>query len=448
MAVLPLANLSGDPEEDYFADGFTGELIAGLTQVEGFNVISRGSVLDFRDSDLSVNQMAEKLGVDKVVTGTVLQEGKALRVTIEIIDIAKGLAVWANTFHGFDEEVLQLQGSMARSIVDVLKGGVTEREEQLFSGAAKVDPEAYRAYLKGYALADTWGVNEIWEKALKHFREATRIEPGFAPAYAAQSKIYYYLGWFYMDMEYPSMCEAAARKAMELDPDSPEANTALARYLYMYENRWDEAQALFTKAMELDQGNAQVLDGFGIFLWLSGQCDEGIRVLQKAADLNPLSFGASRNLANAMLNCGKYEESIQLTTALMDRFQGETTHMKYFLALSYASLGKMEEAVAAVESEGVMLDAKVYVYWLAGRKDEAWDLAGGRDGNNPAQAHNRASLLILEGDHDQAIDLFEQALKAYPALTKFTILTYSVQEPLKDEPRFQELMRSINAPGW
>lgn len=448
MAVLPLANLSGDPDEDYFADGFTGELIAGLTQVEGFNVIARGSVLDFRNSDLSVKQMAEKLGVDKVVTGTVLQEGKALRVTIEIIDIAKGLAVWANTFHGFDDEVLQLQGSMARSIVEVLKGGVTEREEQLFSGAAKVDPEAYRAYLKGYALADKWGNVDIWKEALGHFREASRIEPGFAPAYAAQSKIYYYLGWFYPDMEYPSMCEAAARKAMEFDPDLPEANTALAMYLYMYENRWDEAQTLFAKALELAQGNSEVFAGYGTFLLLSGQCDEGIRILRKAADLSPLDFGPSRNLANALLNCWKFEEGIQLTTALMDRFQDETTHMKYFLAYGYAGLGRMEEAVAAVESEGVSVDAKIYVYWLAGRKDEAWDLAGGRDGNNPAQAHNKAMLLILEGDYDQAIDVYKQGVKAFPALTKFIILTNYVQEPLKDEPRFQELMRSINVPGY
>ena len=251
-----------------------------------------------------------------------------------------------------------------------------------------------------------------------------------------------------MDMEYPSMCEAAARTAMELDPDLPEANTSLASYLFMYENRWDEAQALFTKAMELDQGNAQVLDSFGIFLWLSGQCDEGIRVLQKAADLNPLSFGASRNLANAMLNCGKFEESIQLTTSLMDRFQDETTHMKYFLACGYAGLGKMEEAMAAAEKADVDQAGMANVYWLAGRKDEAWDLVGGRDGNDPSHIQMRAMLLILEGDLDQAIDLFEQGLKAYPALTQFFILTYSVQEPMRDVPRFQELMRSMNVPGY
>ncbi len=448
LAVLPLANLSGDSDEDYFADGFTGELIAGLTQVEGFNVIARGSVLDFRHSDLSVKEIAEILGVDKVVTGTVQQEGKALRVTVEIIDIAKGLAVWANTYNGWDEEVLQLQGSMSRSIVEVLKGGVTEREEQIFSGAAKVDPDAYRAYLKGYALADKWGVDEVWQKALGHFREATRLEPGFAPAYAAQSKIYYYLGWFHTDMEYPSMCEAAARKSMELDPDLPEANTALARYLYMYENRWDEAQALFTRALELGPGNAEVLDGFGGFLWLSGQCDEGIGILQKAADLSPLNFGPSRQLASALLNCGEFEECIRLTTLLMDRFQGETTHMNYFLAWSYAGLGKMDEAVAATENGVVSLDALTYVYWLAGRKDEAWDLAGGRDGNDPSQVHNKAILLMLEGEHDQAIDLFEQGLNASPALTKFYMLNKLVQDLLKDEPRFKELMRSMNVPGY
>ena len=448
LAVLPLANLSGDSDEDYFADGFTGELIAGLTQVQGFNVIARGSVLDFRNSDLSVNQMAEKLGVDKVVTGTVQQEGKSLRVTIEIIDIAKGLAVWANTFNGSDEEVLQLQGSMARSIVEVLKGGVTEREEQLFSGVAKIDPEAYRAYLKGIALAETWGLDEIWHEALGYFQEAVIIEPEFAPAYAAQSRIYNFLGWFAPEEGYPSMCEEAARKALELDPDLPEANAALAHYLYLYEHRWDEAQVLFTKAMELDPGNVHVLLAFAPFLWMSGQCDEGIRIFQKAADLDPLNIAPSQGVANALCNCGKFEECIRLSTELLERFQSEITLLEYFMALSYAGLGQMEEAMAAAEIAKTSQSGMANVYWLAGRKDEAWDLVGGRDGNDPSHIQMRAALLILEGDLDQAIDLFEQGLKAYPALTQFFILTYSVQEPMRDVPRFQELMRSMNVPGY
>jgi len=448
MAVLPLANLSRDPDQDYFADGFTGELIAGLTQVEGLRVIARSSVLEFRNSNLSVNQIAEKLGVDKVVTGTLQQEGKALRVTVEIIDIAKGLVMWANTFNGSDEEVLQLQGSMARSIVEELKGGVTEGEERLFSGAAKVDPEAYRAYLKGNALADTWGVDEIWHEALGYYREAVKIEPGFAPAYAAQSRIYYSLGWFYPEMEYPSMCEAAARKALELDPDLPEANSALARYLYLYENHWDEAQDLFAKALELDSGNVEVLLAVGAFLRMSGKCDEAIPIIRKAADLDPLNYAPSRNLSNALLNCGKFEECVRLSTELMDRFQGEATHMEYYRAFCFAGLGKMEEAMVAAVIADVSQSAMANIYWLAGRKDEAWDLVGGRDGNDPSHIQMRAMLLILEGDHDQAIDLFEQGVKVYPALTKFAILTYWIQEPLKDVPRFQELMRSMNVPGY
>jgi serine/threonine protein kinase/tetratricopeptide (TPR) repeat protein len=448
MAVLPLTNLSGDPDQDYFADGFTGELIAGLTRVVGLNVIARSSVLDFRDSDLSVKEIAEKLGVDKVVTGTIQQEGKALRVTIEIIDIAKGLAMWANTFNGLDEEVLQLQGSMARSIVEVLKGEVTEKEEQLFSGAPKIDPEAYRAYLKGNALAEIWGSGKIWNEALGYYREAARIEPGFAPAYAAQSRIYNFMGWFSPEMGYPSMCEAAAREAIDLDPDLPEANAALAHYLYLYEHRWDEAQALFTKAMELDPGNVEVLMAYAPFLWMSGQCDEGIRLFQKAADLDPLNYAPSQGTANALLNCGKFEECIQLSNVLLDRFQGETTHLEYFMAFCYAGLGKMEEAMAAAKIAKTSQAGMANVYWLAGRKAEAWNLVGGRYGDDPSKFKMRALLFSLEGDYDQAIDLYEQSLKAYPALTTFFILTSFAQEPLKDAPRFQELMRSINVPGY
>jgi TolB-like protein len=452
IAVLPLENLSDNlsdnPDQGYFVDGFTGELIAGLTRVAGLKVMARGSVLGFRDSDLSVQQIAEKLGVETVVTGAIQQEGRALRVTVEIIDIAKGIARWADTFNGSSEEVLQLQGSMTKAIVEVLKGEVTEKEERLFSGAAKVDPEAYRAYLKGYALEDTWGDDEIWQETIQHFREAARIEPGFAPAYAGQARIYNYLGWFYPDMGYQSMCNAAARKALELDPDLPEANAALAAYLYLFENRWDEARTLFAKALALAPGNGNVLGDYSLFLRLSGQCDEAIRMYRQAAELDPLSFAPSRELSVALLNCGKFEECIRLSTTLMKRFEGESTHLEYFLAFSYAGLGKMEEALAAAENADVSRDGMASVYWLAGRIDEAWELVGGRDGNDPAKSHMRAILLILEGDYDQAIDLFEMAVKVYPVVTKFYVLGDFILGALGDLPRFQAFLRSMNVPGY
>jgi serine/threonine-protein kinase len=453
IAVLPLENLSANPDQEYFADGFTGELIAGLTRVRGLQVMARGSVMGFRNTDLTVDEIAEKLGVERVVTGAIQEVDNVLQVTVEIIDIDQGFAMWADSFQGSPNEVLQLQGSMTRSIVEVLKGDVSDSEEILFSGRAEVDPEAYRSYLKGKALTDTWGVEEIWQKALGYFREAARIEPGFAPAYAAQADMYYFLSWIHPEMEYPSMCKAAAQKALDLDPDLPEANSALATYLFVFEYRWDEAQVLFTKALESDPGNVDVLGSFAVYLRMSEQCDEAIRLARKAADLDPLNFGTSRNLANALLNCREYEECLQLTAALQDRFQGETTHMDYFRSFCFAGLGRMEEAIAAVDSAvadngGVGRGGMANVYWLAGRTDEAWDLVGGRDGNDPTRFSMRAVLYSLEGDHDQAIDLLEQALEANPAMTFFYLTSAIIEEPLRDVPRFQELMRSINVPGY
>jgi TolB-like protein/tetratricopeptide (TPR) repeat protein/predicted Ser/Thr protein kinase len=444
MAVLPLENLSGDSEQDYFADGFTSELIAGLTQVQGLQVMARGSVLEFRHSDLTVKQIAEKLGVDKVVTGTVQQENGALRASIEIIDIAKGLAMWANTFNGSDEEVLQLQGTMTRSILEVLKGKVTESEEQIFSGAPTIDPQAYRAYLKGRALIDAWGSWGVWEEALGLFREAAKIEPGFAPAYVSQAEIYNFMGWFSPETEYPAMCEAAASKALEIDPDLPEANSEMALYLFLFENRFDEAAILMAKAMAGAPGSVDVLGDYGTFLMLSGQCEEAVAIRRREAQADPLNFGPNRNLANVLVNCQEFEECIALCNQLKVRFPDEETHMDYFMAIAYMGLGQIDKALeAGKKSPGGYMAP---IYWLSGAKDEAWQLVNDSEAD-PTNNLNRIALMVLEEDYDQAMDVLEEWAEARPVLAKF-IINYPLFEPLHEQLRYQELMRKMNIPGY
>ena len=447
MAVLPFKDLSQNSGQEYFADGFTGELIAGLTRVEGLKVMARGSVIEFRNSDMSVKQIAEILGVNEVVTGTIQQEDKTLRITVEIIDIAKGLAMWADTFNGSEEEILQLQGSMTRSIIEALKGKVTPGEEQLFSRAEEIDPEAYRSFLKGNALVDTWGNDEVWQEALRHFRDAARIEPGFAPAFAAQSKIYNFLGWFHPDMGYPDMCKAAAQKALKLDPELPEALAAMASYLFLFENRLEEARPLFVKALDLAPNSVEVLQSYSTFLMLSGQCEEAIRTRRLSAELDPLNFAPSRNLANTLVNCNQFEECIALITELKERFKGETTHLDYFLAYCQAGLGQIEDAVAAAERSSMNRGAVAPIYWLAGQKIEAWEMVGGREDIGPKNLNSRIVLLILEEEYDSAMDIIETAAKEKPVLTKFTLNNF-LYDPLHTQPRFQALMRSMNIPGY
>jgi TolB-like protein/predicted Ser/Thr protein kinase len=446
MAVLPLENLSGNPDQTYFADGITSELIAGLTRVGGLRVMARGSVLEFRDSDLTVAQIADKLGVDHVVTGSILDLDNTLQVSLEIIDTAKGFAVWADNFQGSSGEVLQLQNRIARAIVEAVKGEVAPEDEAAFAGAQTVDPEAYRQYLKGKALADTWGYDEIWKEALGHFREAARIEPEFAPAYAGQSEMCNYLGWFYPEDGWPAMCEAAARKAIALDPDLPAANTALATSLFLFENRYAEADSLFGKALQVAAGDVDVLGLYRMFLMLSGQCDEAVAVARRAAALDPLNTAPSRELAVTLINCNEFAECIELLRALEERF-GDAIPLNYFRAEAYLGLGQIEEAVAAADSAETGKSSVAFVYWLAGRRDEAWELVGGRETVDPSSMSIRILLLVLEEDYDQAIDLLEQFARARPVVTKFS-LNFFLLEPLRDQPRYRELMRSMNIPGY
>ena len=243
------------------------------------------------------------------------------------------------------------------------------------------------------------------------------------------------------------MCQSAAQKALKLDPELPEALTAMALYTFLFENNFEEAGPLFTKAMELAPSNVEVLQDYGTFLMLSGQCDEAIRIRSLNAELDPLNFAPSRNLANVLVNCNQFEECIDLISILKDRFQGEATHLEYYLAICHAGLGQIDLAVAAADRSSLDPGAMAPIYWLAGQKNEAWKMVGGREEIDPNYLETRVALLVLEEDYDSAMDIIEMGAKARPVITKFT-LNNSFFKPLHDQPRFQALMRSMNIPGY
>lgn len=447
IAVLPLDNLSGNPDQDYFATGFTGELIANLTRVRGLRVMARGSVLGFEDSDLTVAEIADKLGVRRVVTGTIQELDDKLQVSVEVIDTEKGFAVWADSFKGPSDEVLQLQGTMAGSIVEALRGEVTVGEAKAFSGAPKVDPEAYRLYLKGLALEDTWGVDSIWKEAVRYYRQATDLEPGFAPAYAGLSRMYNYLAWFNTEMDYNAMAKTAAEKALAIDPELPAGQAALAFYLFLFENKWAEAERMFEAALQTDPGNTIVLADYGVMLQLEARCDEALRIMRKTADLDPLNFAPSRDLAATLCNCREFEACIDLTRELAVRFEGETTHLLYFRAYALVGLGRLDEALAEIRQHSPVPRTFAPILWLGGEREKAWQMVGGKSGSDPETGYLRMVMLTLEGKYGQALDLLEAGLENRPALTKF-VLTEFLLEPLYDQPRFKRIMASINMPGY
>jgi serine/threonine-protein kinase len=258
IAVLPLANLSGDPEQEFFADGMTEALITDLSRISALMVISRTSVMRFKESDLSLPEIARRLGVDAVVEGSVQLETDQVRITAQLVDAATDSHLWADTFQRELVGVLALQSEVARSIANAIAIEVSPQEETRFSDAREVDPETYRAYLRGMHHLKKGG-KDNFEKGMAYLHEAVENDPADPFAYAGLAQGYVMWGHDSVDgAEYFKRAKAAARRALELDENLAEAEGALADAAMYYDWDWEAADRAFRRAMDLNPSLAEV----------------------------------------------------------------------------------------------------------------------------------------------------------------------------------------------
>lgn len=291
VAVLPLENLSGDPNEEYFADGMTETLITSLAQIGGLRVISRTSVMQYKDTIRSIPEIAAKLGVTTVVEGSVMRIGNEVRVTAQLIDGRTDEHLWAQNYDREMKSVLVLQSDVARAIADEIHVVLTPAEHSRLAAVPNVNPDAYNAYLRG--LTD-WNRRdeEDLRAALGHFRQAIEIDPDYAQAHAALANTYVIMGhWGYEPLELTfDIAEAEARKALELDPNLAQAYAALAAIKHERDLDVTEARRLFKKAIELAPGFASAHQWLGEVELYLGNYDIALGCFSRALDLDPASL--------------------------------------------------------------------------------------------------------------------------------------------------------------
>jgi TolB-like protein/Flp pilus assembly protein TadD len=415
LAVLPLKNLSGDPAQDYFADGMTEQLTTDLGQISGLRVISRTSAMRYKGPDKSLPEIARELHVDAVVEGSVERSGDQVRITAQLIDAPNDKHLWAKSYERDLRDVLTLQEEVAQAIANEVRIKLTPQERIQLANARPVKPEAHEAYLRGlYELSNMTleGVNRT-EQAIRYFQEAVALDPTDALAYAGLANAYYDQSTLLRaPLEAMPKAKAAAARAIELDDSLAEAHASLGYVKLNFDWDWLGAEREFRRALELNPNLPRAHAGYAHYLLTLRRTEEAIQELHHAEILDPLLPESHVNLPYLLFNGRRYGEAIEAAQ------RGKDDRV---LALSYAELGRPMEAIAAADRALKSAHNPVIVaqiassYALSGKKDTARAMLSGIE----AQAKKRyicgfnvACVYATLGDTEQAFAWLEKAYLA------------------------------------
>lgn len=452
LAVLPLENLSGDPAQNYFADGMTDELITDLAQISALRVISRTSAMVYKDAHKPLPQIARELNVDAVVEGSVLRSGDKVRITAQLIEAPTDKHLWSQSYEGDLRDTLAVQNSVARAIADQIRINLTPREQAALRSVDVVNPAAYESYLKGRFFWNKRTADGL-RTALAYFNQAIEEDPKYARSYSGLADTYALLGdWQYAAMpakEAFPKAKAAAIKALELDSSLGEAHNSLAFVLDGFDWDLDAAGKEFRRAIELNPGYATAHHWYAWHLGLLGRYNEAIAEMRKAQNLDPLSLIINADLAELLVIAHFYDESMQqsLRTIEMDP-NFALAHNQ--LAEAYIQKHMYEKAIAelrkAVQLSGdspTCIASLARAYVLSGKRSEAVQLLNGlkkRSDLGNSSAPEIATIYASLGDTDQAMNWLD---KAYNDRFNPGVLLRPGFDPLRSDPRFQDLERRI-----
>ena len=453
IVVLPLDNYSGDPNQEYFAEGMTDELTADLATISRLRVISRGSAMQFKGKNRPpAPEIARALNVDAIVEGSVLRSGERVRITAQLIDARADRHLWAKSFERSSRDVLALQDELASAIAREIHVQLTPAEQSRLSHAPSVNPEAYDAYLKGRYFFNRPS-DENLTKAIAQFEEAITLDPRYAPAFSGLSDAYLWAGYnegVLTASEARPKAEAAARKAIERDNDSAEAHTSLAVFKLFYEYDWAGCETEFRRAFALNPNYAFAHDQFALGLAFQGRLDESIGESKRAAELDPLSPQIPVDAIFALAWQGKYEaakEQVKRAADLDPTF--------FFPPWAYAWIdlqaGKIDDAIAelrkakTMESPAFVSAWLAYTYGVSG--DRARALAEVKDLKKKSlrgsvTPFNQAIVHLGLGDRARALDYLEQAHAADSQWLGW-LKGDRIFDPLRSDPRFVALMRKL-----
>lgn len=452
IAVLPLKNLSADPAQQYLADGMTEALIGRLSGIHDLRVISRTSVMRFKDTELPVSKIAETLGVDGIVEGSVIRDGSHVRVTAQLIRAASDEHIWSETYDREMIDVLTLESAVANSIADKVAVTVTGTERERLSAGRQVAPEVYESYLKGRFAEEKSTGRAGLEEAIGYFEDAVKRDPAFAPSYVGLARDYTRLGTVFVGespTETRSKVLSAARKAIELDPSLAEAHALLAQ-TYQQEWRWADAETEYKQALELGPNDAEANAGYALWLICQARTDEALTWARRARELDPVAVTGTRFGWMLFLSHHYAEAERELHTDVAVRPDDPMT--LWYLGFVAIAENKpddaipiLEKAAAASNRSSGVLGVLAAAYGKSGRRNDALRVIAElkqrkETGYVPAAALANAYSGL--GDRDETLHWLEQAYKEQSNILQY-MKVHPFYDFLRGDPRFVDLIQRV-----
>jgi TolB-like protein/DNA-binding winged helix-turn-helix (wHTH) protein len=447
IAVLPFLNLSGDPAQEYLADGMTEELITELSRIRALKVISRTSVMRYKGAKKSLPELARELHVDGVVEGAVLRSGNRVRITATLIYAANDAHLWAENYDRDLGDVLSLQRELARTIAREIKTTVSPAEERALANGATVNPEAHDLYLKGRYFWNRRSRDDL-NKAQDYFLQATQIAPNDPLAYAGLADTYVELvGFGNMNAaEGVPKAKAAAAQAIALDDSLAEPHTALA-YALAEDWDWAAAQKEFQRAVDLNPGYVTGIYQYGFFLSVMGKQEEAIPLALRAVDLDPVSPIVLYRAGRVQFQARHYEEALALFHRILELNASDALGL-YGEGLVYEAQGKYDLAIAALEQQKLQQGLDVATAFAAAgkpaeaRRRMAECVARLKQQKSYVRPGWVAEVYVALGDKDEAMRWLEQGYKErdlWLALLK----VWPRFDALRGDARFQDLLKRM-----
>jgi serine/threonine protein kinase/Tfp pilus assembly protein PilF len=450
IAVLPFKNMSADPEQEYFCEGLSEELINALTQIKDLRVVARTSAFSFKGKETDIREIGKKLDVETVLEGSVRKTGNRLRVTAQLINVADGFHLWSERFDRELADIFAIQDEISLAIIEKLKVELLGEEKVGMVKRYTKDFKVYNAYLKGLFWRRMLAVDRV-NKSIECFNQIIEKDPDYAPAYAALAYAYVVqssYGPVSPKDVYPKAKECAL-KALELDDELIEAHESLATVYYLFE--WDlkNGKKHLKRALELNPGYAWAYFHLGnIYMWQT-EFNEAIKALQKAMDLDPLNVAFHRNLGEVYLYAGQLDRAIDVLKRAIE--------MDPTFVLTHALLGQVymrkkmyDEALLVIKKDTLQETSKDLligvVYALMGKTEDAFKILEKYtelSKKDVVPLYGMAQLCFALAEYDRGFDWLERAYQDHDIWISW-IKTDFLMEKVREDPRYVVLLNKMN----
>ncbi len=454
VAVLPFLNLSADPENEYFADGITEDVIAQLAKIRSLKVISRGSVMPFKRRERSIRDVAATLEVSSVLDGSVRRVGDRVRIVAQLIDGETDQHLWSQTYDRQLTDIFAIQTDVALQIATELKAELSPSERVRIGREPTQDLQAYQLYLQGRYWYTRY-TEQGFLKGIEYYRRAIAADPGYAMAHVGVGLAYAELaagqgGGKIREHEAHDEARKAIATALTLDNALGEAHAVLALLMCVHDYDWAGSEREFRLALTLSPGSADIHDHYGWLCSALGRFDEALELTRRAQELDPLAHRA--DMATTLIRSGRYEEALQAALKGLE-FEPDYARGRATLAWAYLMLGRIDEGIAELRRAVELAPANsLYfaqlgeAYGLAGRIEEAREVLGRLEEMARTQyvsPYHLAYVYTGLGEMDRAMDLLEQAYDER-AGSLYGVKGSFLFVPLRGHPRFQALLAKMN----